>query len=257
MNVATGFVATAISRIVTFPIDTLKTAIQHGGSRSIHTFVAGRTSSLFQGLGTTLLFACPANSVYLVSYDESKKMLQRHFAMPPVQTYLVAAVAAETISAVFFTPMEVMKQRMQLSPVPVSVQGLARQIYAEAGWRGFYRGYLLSQTVFLPFSVTYFVVYEESKQLWRRYRNPNLSFGANLSCSLLAASLASAVSNPPDVIKTRIQTDQSRSTAAVVRLLIEKEGLQGFAKGMTLRVLWGGPSMAIAVSVWELFKGEV
>jgi solute carrier family 25 S-adenosylmethionine transporter 26 len=94
--------------------------------------------------------------------------------------------------------MEVIKNKLQINP-QLSTLNLSRYIYSKEGIRGFYRGYLLSQLVFVPYTITFFVSYEYLKKSWVNYNSHDIGFGGYLACASLSATLAGAVTNPLDV----------------------------------------------------------
>jgi hypothetical protein len=145
-NILFASIASLVARTVTFPLDTLKTRQQHA---------AVRKGLWFNGLGVTLCFSVPASAVYLSTYDQSKYMLEKYGLEPG--SFLLhgfAAVGAESISGILFTPMEVLKQKMQVKEQTVNSMDIIRQTAKDHGVGGFYRGYFLSQAVFVPYTVT-------------------------------------------------------------------------------------------------------
>src|SRR5690606_299672 len=79
----------------------------------------------------------------------------------------------------------------------------------------------------------------------------------------LAGGIAAAATTPLDVAKTLLQTRgdstdmRIRNASGLIdsfKIIYEKQGLRGFAKGMKPRVLSHMPSTAICWSVYEYFK---
>jgi solute carrier family 25 iron transporter 28/37 len=95
--------------------------------------------------------------------------------------------------------MEVIKNKLQINP-QLSTLNLSRDIYSKEGVRGFYRGYLLSQLVFVPYTMIFFVTYEYLKKASVKYNRHDIGFGGYLLCASLSATFAGAVTNPLDVI---------------------------------------------------------
>jgi len=83
--------------------------------------------------------------------------------------YLAAGFLAEVASGVFWTPMEVIKQRLQVTVLQeskVSAFALAKDALRAEGLYGLYRGYLVTLAVFVPYTMAYFASYEWLK-LWQ------------------------------------------------------------------------------------------
>ncbi|EGF79248.1 hypothetical protein BATDEDRAFT_25872 [Batrachochytrium dendrobatidis JAM81] len=290
-NLLYASLSALVARTITHPLDTLKTRIQNSPSHSTYwrtaTSILGseHPSVFFRGIGVTLCFSVPGMSLYLATYDELKLRLGETELLggsSSLWTHALAGAGAECISSVFWTPMEVLKTKLQMG---VGATGasydvlnekrrsegsrtlrLAKDIYQTFGMRGFYRGYLLSQAVFIPYTMIYFVTYEQFKQTWCRLfstksltddtsSNPDISFSGYLLCASTAGAVAGGVSNIMDVVKTRVQVTSAQSAWKVIHTLWTRErGPLAFTKGMWARILWVTPSMAISVTVYELFK---
>ncbi|KAH6560405.1 hypothetical protein BASA50_006622 [Batrachochytrium salamandrivorans] len=290
--------AALVARTLTHPLDTLKTRSQSSPFRHTYPSLAASImrsespSAFFRGLGVTLFFSVPAMSIYLTTYDELKRRLGHttYFGgVDSLWTHALAGAGAEGISGLFWTPMEVLKTKLQMkvdakgidcpNRVPMvqrqpfyqlnsNTIRLAKDVYITFGIRGFYRGYLLSQAVFIPYTMIYFVTYEKLKQTWCNIFNATLSdyhtpsalapsFTGYLVCSSLAGAVAGGATNAVDVVKTRVQLSSSNSTWRVIRTMWIKEGgLLAFTKGISARIIWVTPSMAISVTVYEILKGN-
>ena len=85
--------------------------------------------------------------MYLTSYTYSQKYLHQNLNLPPSVSSLTAGFLAETVACVIYVPVDVLKERMQISTLPGSIsykstsECLARIVEKE-GARGVYRGYM-------------------------------------------------------------------------------------------------------------------
>ena len=69
------------------------------------------------------------------------------------------------------------------------------------------------------------------------------------------SSLASVLTMPLDVMRTRIQTSTNRSNfSTVFKQLINERGMRGLMSGVTARVAGAAPSSAMMMSAYELVK---
>ena len=238
VNFVISCFSTLISRTLTYPFDTIKTNLQNN-SKAI---------GLYQGLMPTLILSSPAMGIYLASYDFSKEYLTRFdLDQGSFANATISGCFAEALSGALFVPMEVIKEKLQVSnhkPIP-----LIKSVYNQYGLYGFYRGFFLTMAVYLPYSTTYFVSYEKLKTI-----SKNDSFTSHLGCAFIAASLAAIVSNPMDVVHTRVQIRTVDSTSNVIKEIITQDGWKGFTKGMLPRITWAAPSMAISIAIWETLK---
>lgn len=252
-NVAISAVATLISRGVTYPLDTLKTMAQNttGNTSYLQLF---KSAHLFKGLSVTLLFSVPASTIYLTSYDMSKQYLvDNGFHKDEFLVHTIGAISAESISGLIFTPMEVIKQKLQVdASCTLNAKKLFKDIYANNGVKGFYRGYWLTQLVFIPYTITYFTTYERLKSYLSS--QSKLEFTSYLFAASVSAAIAGMVSTPMDVIKTRTQIKGEKSAWYVAKELYKEGGIRSFTKGMGARIAWVAPSMSLTIAIWETLK---
>ncbi|KAI9343756.1 mitochondrial carrier domain-containing protein [Zopfochytrium polystomum] len=252
-------VAALTTRLVMHPVDTLKTRIQNSPHpvSVAAAFRAASLPSLYRGVGVSLLFSVPALGVYLSAYDACKRALAPGASAGDSSGVLVHAVsgaAAECLSGLFWTPMEVLKSKLQVGVTTPESQNpstldLARRIWRTSGLLGFMRGYWITIGVFVPYSVTYFVCYEQLKLVGVKALSPSQPpspsqlpaepslpsspsqpppssltprtlFAVYAASSFTAGAAAGAVSNVFDVLKTRVQaaalsTSATTTTSAV------------------------------------------
>lgn len=186
----------------------------------------------YRGLSVSAAMQAPAVATYLSTYDGAKAALAARVAAawPAAAggggaaavaahpaTHLAAGVVAEAVSAVFWVPMEVLKQRAQVrggGGADATAAGVLRDLLRAEGARGLFRGYALTVGVFGPYSAIYFVAYERGKRGWaaaleRRGGRPAgtpLPLYAVVSAAAASGAVAAAATSPLDVVKTRIQT---------------------------------------------------
>ena len=141
-----------ISRLLLHPIDTLKSRLQSPSSAPLTLLqdfktLAANPKSLYKGLGPSLVGGVPGTALYLTSYTYSQKYLHQNLNLPPSVSSLTAGFLAETVACVIYVPVDVLKERMQISTLPGSIsykstsECLARIVEKE-GARGVYRGYM-------------------------------------------------------------------------------------------------------------------
>jgi len=73
---------------------------------------------------------------------------------------------------------------------------------------GLYRAFWIHQMTWAPFNGIYFSVYEYSKLKYRGYSDQT-GILLNLPCTAVAGTVASALTSPIDLVKTRLQVQQS------------------------------------------------
>eukprot|EP00026_Physarum_polycephalum_P011440 Phypoly_transcript_11666.p1 GENE.Phypoly_transcript_11666~~Phypoly_transcript_11666.p1 ORF type:complete len:287 (+),score=36.69 Phypoly_transcript_11666:278-1138(+) len=272
--------ASAISgstaRVLLHPFDTLRARLQNernpkAGTKNTSTahlltqMVKNEGwRSLYKGIWPALLFGLPGTMVYLTTYEKTKeKLISRGNSPENAVTHLSAGLVAECVSGLVWTPMSVLTQKLQVDSH--SGSNLAKYknsthaikvIYGEEGIRGFFRGYFANLSVFGPFSMIYFVVYEKLKS---HYPSSYLYYVLSAS---IAGALAAAATAPLDVVKTRLQVQSWQSAghytsiAEALRRMAREEGWRVFSKGLLARVLWIAPSTGINLSIFEIIKKQ-
>lgn len=313
-HVLASAVGGLIARAATYPLDTMKTILQvHTPRATVQSMGTAASfvkdmrwsvvdairrrgvASLYQGVGIACLLGTPALSLYYTTYDKSKEALCGFLGHEEsTSIHVVSATMAEVVSGVIWTPMELVKQKLQVKgsltnkntpTVPMNPEGitgngggaagsptsgLVQRIHEKHGWGGFYRGYLLGLMVFVPFSACYFISYENLKAAMIRkhaeatvHRSPGgaveLSFMEYMSASAVSAVLGSAIANPMDVVKTRWQVNRQfpatlTSPWQLAVYMYKREGIASFAKGLGARATYTAPYVAISMAIYELIK---
>lgn len=141
---------------------------------------------------------------------------------------------------------------------------LARLIVQQDGLRGLYRGFGASVVTFVPSSAIWWSGYGAyQKALWHQYerltgrhaegqmaaRSSSEVAAIQTSSALLAGCTSAVLTNPLDVIKTRLQVAiRQKGTGkptfrAIAQKLIAEEGPKGLLRGVAPRItstaLWG------------------
>ncbi|KAI8084380.1 mitochondrial carrier domain-containing protein [Gilbertella persicaria] len=220
--------------------------------------------SLYRGLPIALLFSVPAVSMYLSCYEATKQTLSTSYniARDSSLNHLISGCAAEVSGCLFFTPMEVIKNRLQTQQkqARINSRSLIANIYKTEGIRGFYRGYWMGLVVFVPHSMTYFVTYEKLKQ-WILPNTDHNHPSLYMVCSSMAGVASVLVSTPLDIIKTRWQisaADHGKmyrdGPIAIAKNMLLNEGRGAFTRGLYARIAWGIPTTAISMTVFEVLK---
>jgi hypothetical protein len=139
----------------------------------------------------------------------------------------------------------------------IRIINVIRDIYLKSGdgIRGFYKGYLVTLGISLPFNSIIWTLY------WKiQYRLEKLipskydQIIAPLS-STMAALLTSLITQPIDVLKTRLQVASKRqSLLKTFSILIHERGFQGIFSGSLPRACIVVPNSVIMMSLYEIIK---
>jgi len=133
-----------------------------------------------------------------------------------------------------------------------TVVSTARSVYKAEGLRAFYVSYPTTLTMTVPFTAVQFSIYEWAKKVL----NPSESYSpiSHAAAGGFSGAVAAAVTNPLDVAKTLLQTRGGSSDMEIknangmieaMKIIHRREGMKGFARGLTPRVLTFMPSNAL------------
>ena len=141
----------------------------------------------YRGFGAVVAGIPFASAAYFGGYEAAKRAVEafreavektplRSAAAPltesPTFSYVASGVIAQSFASVAYTPIDVVKERMQASGVLGArlargrydgVVAAYRTILKTEGARGVFRGYWASNFTWWPFSVVYFVAYEHMR----------------------------------------------------------------------------------------------
>lgn len=277
-NMVAGAFAGTAEHIVMYPIDSVKTRMQAlkcekklagGIFSSVRAMMREEGGAMRPLRGATVVIggSFPAHALYFAGYEQIKKAYfnSRKFkSLPDGVGHSAAGAVATILHDAIMTPAEAVKQRMQMCCSKHTRWTLcAKQIYREEGSRAFFRAYTTQLSMNLPFQMCQFAVYEKTKKIL----NPEGKYDpkSHVISGLVAGATASAITNPLDVCKTLLNTQEplllkelkiSRIDGGLnaVQTVIKVAGYRGFLKGLSARVLFQAPSSAICWFTYESLK---
>lgn len=144
-----------------------------------------------------------------------------------------------------------------------SVMTCARVVYRNEGLAAFYVSYPTTLAISIPFNAIQYTVYEQLK----RFMNPSGEYSptTHITSGAVAGAVAAAVTTPLDVAKTILQTRGTsgdadirgvRGMADAFKVIWQRDGLKGFGRGLTPRVLTIMPSTALCWLSYEFFSKQ-
>lgn len=215
-----GSIAGMIEHMAMFPVDTLKTQMQALGScpiksasltHALKTILNSQgTAGLYRGISAMGLGAGPAHAVYFSVYENCKKRFSSvessgNNALAHAASGVVATVASDAV----FTPMDMVKQRLQLSSSPYKgVLDCVRRVIKEEGYRAFYASYRTTVLMNAPFTAVHFSTYEAMKKGLSEVSPENAEderLVVHATAGAVAGALAAVLTTPLDVVKTQLQ----------------------------------------------------
>ena len=90
-------------------------------------------------------------------------------------------------------------------------------------------------------------------QLHQMYKLPEDHILVHVVAGGLAGSVAAIITNPLDILKTKLQVDPAaKNLRSVFRALRKEHGYRGFAVGMGPRILSHAPRASLSFILYEL-----
>ncbi|PVV03034.1 hypothetical protein BB560_002498 [Smittium megazygosporum] len=132
-----------------------------------------------------------------------------------------------------------------------------KSIYATRGIRGFFDGAVSTAIRDAPYAGIYFAIYESTKRFGR---SVSLHYNLHLPEPVITATsgmiggiTASYITQPFDVVKTRMQIkpDVYHNVMQSFKKIYREEGIYGFFRGISLRILRKGIQASISFSLYE------
>jgi solute carrier family 25 protein 44 len=265
----------------------------------------------YKGFSSSALAVIPVQVTYYGTYEGGrmgleyayKKLKRKSKSLPdysnvePIVHFVMGGMA-EGISGFVWVPLDAIAQKMQIQgPSPVAgvhkyhdVFDAIVKIWRTEGVIGYYRGYWAAMMYNAPISAVSWPTYEYfKKKLYhfynikraRRYeRSHQLGiFGRealghhliHIIAGTLSGICAAVVCNPIDVIRTRLQTQDTAIVDPITKQLIgqpakyrgvfgtfktiyREEGLTAFRRGMVAQMLYLAPINGFGYTMYELVK---
>lgn len=278
-----GAAAGTLADAITYPMMTVKSRMQVQGAggaaappgaftyrgpvNALYQICAKEgVKTLYKGYGTVVQIA-PAQALYMATYQVAKKNLPGGADNPLV--HFSGGVIATLVQSSVMVPLEVLRTRqmVQQSTSHGAYTGslhAATEIFKHEGIGALYRGFGLAQFVWGPYNAMYL-------PLWERFKRVSVSITGKESVEKLpiqweaasafsAAAIASFLTNPMDVVKTRLQAQgktnkhaatQYTGAGDAISTIYRQEGLRGFFRGAFSRVLWVSPSGCIMFTTFD------
>lgn len=249
-------------------------------------------TSLWNGIGPSLIRVCGGVGIYFSSLElmtSYRNKKNKKLNIIPnnnnnlASTFLIGA-SARSLAGVIMLPVTVVKTRFEAKPP--SEHGYKNtfnafsQIIKNESWSGLYRGLTPTLVRDVPFSGIYLILYQNLrvytidyyqvkennlpphnsnnvKHYKNKIKDEKLPTYINFSIGFIAGSIATALTHPFDVIKTRMQVTkrfENEKISNYFKDIYTKEGSVGLSRGLFLRVIKRPLSTAMVWTVYEALK---
>ncbi|CAL1264856.1 unnamed protein product [Larinioides sclopetarius] len=261
-----GSVSGTCSTLLFQPLDLIKTRLQNasknGANRhGIYPLVVQvlkneKMIGLWRGTLPSIMRCVPGVGMYFSSLH----WLQTNYGSsedPSPFESICFGVLARSFSGATLLPVTVLKTRYEVFIINFFV---LREASSKSDYFylfiGLFSGLIPTLLRDAPFSGIYLMFYTQTKKmvpLCESIRENFLNAPINFSCGVLSGIFASALTQPADVIKTKMQLyPQKYNTVPVaVTLVFKDNGVRGFFIGMVPRVVRRTLMAAMAWTVYE------
>lgn len=266
---AAGSLSASFSSVLLQPLDLVKTRLQLRNSEGTRAFAKKRglfkymtyiaeTESirgLWRGTAAAIVRSVPGVGLYFSTLHSLK--ISTGIEKPSPAEALVLGFVSRCIAGAVLLPATVIKTRFESGLYPYrSLSHAARSIYVTEGIRGLYSGLLPTLARDAPYAGLYLLFYTHFKSVtYANFIPPDSEFRdfANFACGVTAGLSASLVTQPADVLKTRMQSDPSKfpNVSCAVIDIYRNEGLQAYFNGLIPRLLRRTLMSALAWTFYE------
>lgn len=263
-----GSFSGTFSTIIFQPLDLVKTRLQNPTSKAFgarpgqpcgmitivgHILQKEHIFGLWRGMTPSLTRCVPGVGLYFSSLHWLKSNLTSGDPGPLEAIFL--GMLARSLSGVCLIPITVIKTRFESGIYRYGGMTEAlKTIYSTEGVRGLCCGLVPTLCRDAPFSGLYFMFYTQTKSTMPyEWLHSNFAAPVNFSCGLVAGLLASVVTQPADVVKTKMQLYPNKFSGvhSVLIYIHQRYGIQGYFKGLVPRMLRRTLMAAMAWTIYE------
>lgn len=270
-----GLISGSIASGVLQPLDVVRTRMQSGHvctgtwntvmeigkERGWRGFWSGTTPSIVRvGMGVGLYFVVLEHLQDLFAKQQPNTGNRQ---LTSTQTLLIGGAARASV-AMLLCPVTVVKTRMeQTGPGVVGEGNMFRALGSIAkmeGVSGLFRGLGPTVVANAPFSALYYLFYTRTKD-YLEYKWGK-GAAANFVSGLSAAAVATTITQPADILRTRLQLYRStpaditgildkRTPSGMLTIMLREEGPGVFTRGLLPRVLKRSLQTAVVWTIYE------
>lgn len=218
---------------------------------------------LWRGISPSIVMTVPTTTLYFTLYEYLKSYTQSKDLgwWGPV----ISGSVARTIVVAFSSPLELIRTNLQSHGRDVGVIDVFISIHHSGNLKKLWIGLRPTLWRDVPFSAIYWSILEGSRNVIFDF-GIRYEFITNFICGAAAGTVASIITMPFDVIKTRIQMNVDLTTSKainpykgktvfeVAREISKQEGRGSIFRGALPRASKVAPACAIMISTYEYIK---
>lgn len=234
---------------------------------------------MYAGLGVAALGSMPSVGLYFGVYSYCKRMigprLQGCFGSDRVDgkeafcsdgvlknvSIMCSAAIGNTVASFSRVPYEVVKQSLQTAQYSSTSQAVS-SMWKQGGMRSFFPlgGISIQMVRDIPYAIFTLLSYEFIKENWvlkRSVDDPNNRWLRDMAAGATSGGIGSYLTNPMDVIKTRLQTSSALyggSITTCTAAVLEEGGPAAFMRGSVPRLMHKIPANGCFFLFYEFFR---
>lgn len=280
-----GVFMTLTTRATVYPASLIRTRLQVQKGKTLYSGTFDAFCKILRAEGVRGLyrgfmvntFTLISGQAYITTYELVRKYVSQYSPSNTVKS-VVAGGAASLVAQTITVPIDVVSQhlmmqgqgehltRFKTKPKMMlaatkrrltfgQTRDITVQIFAEDGFKGFYRGYVASLLTYIPNSALwwpFYHFYAEQLSLLAPSECPHLILQA--LAGPMAAATASTITNPMDVVRARVQVEGRSSVIETFKQLLAEEGVWVMTKGLSARIISSTPTSVLIVVGYETLK---
>ncbi|GLI62909.1 uncoupling protein 2 [Volvox africanus] len=169
-----------------------------------------------------------------------------------------AGIISGGVAAGLTSPTELVKTRMQAKGShPQGTWDVVRQVVKVSGVKGLWRGAVPSMTRAALLTASQVATYDTVKREVMRQTGWGDCLSTYLAASSLTGLVTTTVTNPVDVVKTKMFIAGGGNQRAVALEILRNDGARGFFKGWSANYARLGPQTVITFLISELLRQQL
>jgi len=196
--------------------------------------------AFWRGNGTNCIRVFPYAATQFISYEKYRGLVMDLTTGDfGVQHRLLAGGMAGATAATLTHPLDVTRVRLAVHKELKGMRHCFRDILAEGGVRGFYKGYAPTMLSLSPFIAVNFAAFDSLKAWYypdpSKHQNKAVILGLGASAGIIAQTIC----YPLDTVRRRMQLKGTIYTSVpnAFSTIFKTEGMAGFYKGLAPNAL--------------------
>jgi solute carrier family 25 folate transporter 32 len=274
IQAAAGAFSGLASALIVNPLDVVKIRVQNSYKRSSmdccrEIWITEGSRGFVRGMATTAIAYSLDKAIWFSSYVKIKRILATVLDIPS-QSFInqfYSSVISSAITILSTNPLWMIRTRLMTQPLSVtknsyyysSILNAISTIYRNEGFTAFYKG-LGPSFLGISHVAIQFPLYEQIKIYLKKDKgSDDLEKSSILMASSLSKIIASLITYPHEVVRTRLQTQignaadaKYQSLVQSIRMIYKEEGMSSFYKGIGINFIRTVPTTAFSLLTYEM-----